>query len=181
MNAESETLQTYLPLRESLSREEFVQRFNHPFLMQEMAHGDEGDELDEKEGFDFRTQAFNRPIIRSPLDGRPAGDEYLVRKVVKCAANPFQSKIIVGRATNSDIVLDFQPISKFHAFFMKEPDVEVYSLTDAESKNGTYLDGQKLEPNQKVFLSEGAVISFSQQVEMLYYSPQDFYDRLARL
>lgn len=56
----------------------------------------------------------------------------------------FPSMITVGRTDNNDLVVPDEQISKFHAFFRLVDDrVE---LSDAGSRNGTFVGSRKLEP-----------------------------------
>jgi hypothetical protein len=55
----------------------------------------------------------------------------------------FLERISIGRARNHDIVLRHRSVSKFHAWFEYDGDGQLY-VRDAESKNGTLVNGVKV-------------------------------------
>jgi transcriptional regulator with PAS, ATPase and Fis domain len=60
--------------------------------------------------------------------------------------------LTVGRASKCDVVIDSGSVSRHHANLLCGPDVEV---EDAGSSNGTFVDGVKLPPGQRVRLTIG--------------------------
>lgn len=177
MAKESETLQTYLTHRRDLTKKAFMQRFNHPFLVEELVQRGSGEK-----NFEFATLQISKEEVKSLLGLTPGGTaKNQVRRVVKRASNAFEGMINVGRAGNNDVVLDYQAISKFHAYFTKDPSGDIFYVTDADSTNGTFVNGQQLQPHQKHRLSEGDVLSFARQAELRYYSSGGFYEMLSLL
>ena len=80
-----------------------------------------------------------------PVAGRPelakSMNGLMVYPIKHTGRSPFPRIVTVGRTKNNDIVLADVSISKFHAFF-KEDGQEWY-LADGESRNGTFVDGQR--------------------------------------
>jgi hypothetical protein len=71
----------------------------------------------------------------------------------------FPFMITLGRTTNNDMVLPDITISKFHAYFRVNG--EEVDLTDAGSRNGSYVGDQKLVPNgTPTRLVPGSVVRF---------------------
>ena len=66
---------------------------------------------------------------------------YPLRKNPK---NPWKDRIIIGRATNNDVVLRHTSVSKVHARATCRNGR--WTLVDAKSTNGTTVDGVALEP-----------------------------------
>ena len=67
---------------------------------------------------------------------------------------PIRESLSVGRDRYSDIRLDYNFISKNH--FIIEEDRGEYYLRDLGSKNGTYVNGTKID--DEVILEDGDVI-----------------------
>ena len=110
--------------------------------------------------------------------GFAADSNYLVIPIVKAEGRPFPDRIGVGRTRNADITLPFNEISKYHAYFSN--DGESWTLSDAESSNGTFIDGERLRPITPMALKDGALVAFGARL-FLYRAPQKFYDWLATL
>ncbi|HXH32042.1 MAG TPA: FHA domain-containing protein [Bacteriovoracaceae bacterium] len=96
--------------------------------------------------------------------------------------------IVIGRSNKADIVIDDPKISGVHCrLHFKKDKLE---LTDLESKNGTYLNGIKME-NSSVFI--GDTVKFGstlitiepkkmnrESIELLTFSGSDRFDATAR-
>jgi hypothetical protein len=88
---------------------------------------------------------------------RPRGEDALVFRIEKAAqrANAFSMGVTIGRVDSNDIVIDDRSISRFHAWLQFDVREQTWMLTDAESKNGTWVGGVKLEPKKRVPLKSG--------------------------
>jgi FHA domain len=74
--------------------------------------------------------------------------------------NPFAMGITVGRIDSNDIVIDDESISRFHAFFQFDERKKLWILVDAESRNGSLINGRKLTLNEKGIVSDEAHLQF---------------------
>jgi hypothetical protein len=122
------------------------------------------------------TARFGTIIIRK--EEMASGDaKMFVHPLRKQSANAFGMMITVGRTSNNDVVLPYEAISKFHAYFSQLPDGS-WSLTDAKSMNGTFVWGKRLGPDtkEKLDLSRPVDVSFSQAIECRLYSAAAFWD-----
>ena len=88
-------------------------------------------------------RAPEAPAERIPVAKRPGG-------------NPFTNMITIGRAANNDIVLPESSVSKFHAFL--RPSDEGLLLVDANSRNGSFVNGVRLDPQRAQRLEVGDAI-----------------------
>jgi hypothetical protein len=75
-------------------------------------------------------------------------------------------RISVGRASNKDIVLRDASVSKLHAWFELHDALD-FSVTDAGSKNQTYVNGEPLVPRQSFPLAPGDAIRFGSVLTLL--------------
>jgi hypothetical protein len=76
---------------------------------------------------------------------------------VRFALEPEDNRIVrIGRATDNDVVIDNKRISRYHAQLRW---VETsWLLYDLDSTNGTYVDGQRVDPAQPHALAAGAAL-----------------------
>lgn len=130
---------------------------------------DAGD--DEEEDFKLRTQSG----IVMPAIG---GGEPLAVVIEKTKDNAFQRRITVGRTANNDIVLDDQSVSRFHAYLQQDERQE-WTLTDAGSRNGSFVSGRRLHAKTPSPLANAAVVRIG-AVQLTFYSAQGFLDLLKR-
>ena len=105
-----------------------------------------------------RTRGHN---VATPLAGDPR--VFRVEKGAK-ANNAFGFGITLGRVDTNDLVLEDDSVSRFHAFLRLDERTQTWTLTDAESKNGTWLDGNKVEPNQGVAVKDESLLKFGDAV-----------------
>ena len=91
--------------------------------------------------------------------------------VKKPASNPFAFGITVGHAENNDIVLPDRSVSRFHAWF--QPTEEGLALADAESRNGTFVNGERLDPKVPLLLPDHAQLVFG-EIPMEFHYPESF-------
>lgn len=100
---------------------------------------------------------------------RPHEGEALVFDVSKDSGkqNAFAMGVTVGRIDTNDVPLDDASVSRFHAWLQQ--DGKGWVLCDAESKNGTFCDGKRLEPKQKVAIKDKAKLKFG-EVEVTFFS-----------
>jgi hypothetical protein len=89
--------------------------------------------------------------------------------------------IFAGRAPTNDIVLANPSVSKSHLRFISIPQTKHYQLVDMFSSNGTYLNGKKINPFEKHQVEDHDEISFGTEYQLLYCSPQVFYEMLIDL
>ena len=68
--------------------------------------------------------------------------------------NAFPMGVTIGRVPGNDIELDDTSVSRFHAWLQQDLRTKVWALTDADSKNGTWVAGAELGPRQRVPLAD---------------------------
>lgn len=97
---------------------------------------------------------------------RPTSFDPLIFLVEKgtSANNPFAMGVTVGRVENNDLVVDDASVSRFHAWLQQDERTGEWSLTDAESRNGTWVDGAQLEARRRAVLKDGATVKFGDVV-----------------
>jgi hypothetical protein len=65
----------------------------------------------------------------------------------------------VGRASGSDIVLPYASVSRNHAHLLIGANGSV-TVVDQASRNGTYVDGRRIEPGERVKLQLRSTLRF---------------------
>jgi hypothetical protein len=170
MHTDASFLSDFFQLVNSQTKEEFLETFPDPFLLQSKGLID-----DCPSTAHFTTLRFKRVEPNTMLS--PALREkgkLRVFKVRKDDLNAFADMITIGRASNNDISLPFASISKFHAYF--KVDGDDCTLTDAGSTNGTFLNNDQLDPDKPSIMNDGDGLSVSPQTNFTFYRPGSFYD-----
>jgi hypothetical protein len=151
----------------SRSREEFAREVGAPLLVQVTEPG--GAQVSAPR---FGTMQMNKEDIIFAETG------LYVFPLKKTAVNAFAMMVTVGRAANNDIVLPYDSISKFHAYFSSSP--QGWVLTDAHSTNGSYVQGRRIDADVKEKLdlekNPALELSFSKVVQCRLYTPEGFWD-----
>lgn len=86
--------------------------------------------------------------------------------------------IFVGRAPTNDIILINRSVSKSHARFSPLSNSQNHLLADMVSSNGTFLNGQRINPFEKHPVKDGDKIGLGPDCLLTYYSPRTFYELL---
>jgi hypothetical protein len=114
-----------------------------------------------------------RTIITGTGVRGPEGErgEVEAMEVKKGGRSAFPFGITIGHSANNDIVLRHEQVSRFHAY-IQERDGRRF-LVDAESKNGTFIDGRRLSPSRPEPLPAQAQLRFGDW-EVRYFEPESF-------
>lgn len=97
--------------------------------------------------------------------------------VKRPGSNVFASMITLGRASNNDIVIEGEGISKFHAYFIESGDE--WLLVDAGSSFGTFVDHKKLEPRtERAQLSDKISLRFGNALVGRFLLPKSCHELL---
>ncbi|HVE84665.1 MAG TPA: FHA domain-containing protein [Myxococcales bacterium] len=118
----------------------------------------------------------------SPSAGRLASGEPVVCPLRKGGSptNAFVMGVTVGRTDNNDVVLNDPSVSRFHAYFIRDPRKrEIWRLVDADSKNGTWVGPMKLQSNAGVEVHDRAHLRFG-DIEMDLLWPESFFKFIQR-
>jgi hypothetical protein len=146
-----------------ISQEEFVRKYPHPFLAITV-------EVEDEEA-EFRTIAASEPVLPSSI-GRTSYEESLARVVKRPGANNF-SFITIGRAQNNDIIIGIKSVSKCHAVIQVTG--AGFTIADAGSKNGTFLNQEMLSPHKHVAVNSGDEVTLPPRVTARFLDPERAY------
>jgi hypothetical protein len=136
-------------LAQSSTRDEFVAKMPHQFLVLEQA-------LYEQAEVGFSTQVVDPVSLKRSTVRRPQNIEVL--PVIKAPGNPYPDRVSVGRARNCDIVMRDPSVSKLHAHFRIGGGK--LELVDIDSQNGTRVNGRALAPHQPAPAATGDTVLF---------------------
>lgn len=134
-------------LASKLTSDEFAARFPHLFLLFY-------ETVDPVGASSFATQ-----VVSKDQNRKKPTSELRVIPLVKAPANPYSDRISVGRARNCDVVLRNPSVSKLHAHIRKEPN-GTWVVIDANSHNGTTIDGMRVTAGQTIPIKIGEPITF---------------------
>jgi FHA domain-containing protein len=151
-----------------MTRAEFEGRYPHLWLVRELAPDDGMPSGFNTVAWDSKKTISAGKKLKN-LRESGAGLAALLRHdpghfgfypLIKGGANPWAERILVGRASNNDIVIRHESVSKVHAYFEKAAHGAL-NLHDAKSANGTRVDGEPVDPNGGgVALKSGATLLF---------------------
>ena len=122
---------------------------------------------------DLEPVAGFRTIRVNPGWGGEEGQQGIAPLVKDSSANAFAMMVTVGRAANNDVVIPHESVSKFHAFFQERQGLWTY--TDADSTNGSIIDGAWLAPLQPAVIPSGATLLLAGKLEGRFLLPEDLY------
>lgn len=120
----------------SSSEAEFVLRFPGHYLITETIHHD-----------DAAWRSFTTSTVQAVKRGQQRGALAVTPIVKRDQTNLYSWMITIGRTRNNDIILSDVSISKLHAWIRRKSDeagLETFTVTDAGSRNGTFVDGTPL-------------------------------------
>jgi hypothetical protein len=88
----------------------------------------------------------------------------------------FKGMFSVGRSSDCDLSIAHMSVSKRHALF--EERKGGFFVTDPSSRNGTFVDGRRLEAGQPTRVRSSDTIRLG-DVPTYFFSPADLYSYLA--
>jgi pSer/pThr/pTyr-binding forkhead associated (FHA) protein len=119
-------------------------------------------------------KAVVRAIDTTDVSGTPLaferGEPVAIELVKGVVPNAFPFGVTIGHAENNDVVLRHQQVSRFHAY-VQEANRRRY-LVDANSRNGTSVNGQRLTPSKAFELPPKAIIRLG-LLEVTYLVPEE--------
>jgi hypothetical protein len=96
--------------------------------------------------------------------------------VAKKPGAPFSELITVGRTANNDVVINHITVSRFHAYFRQAE--QRWYVSDGGSRNGTRVDGVKLEARRERAVETGTQVQIG-DVEATFFTAPALFDLLS--
>lgn len=140
----------------AMSRERFLKRYPHPFLVQVSQSDDVG-----------RGDGFFTAAVRD--DRAPLNLSLLERGlfyVSKREGTSFKSAISIGRQESCDLTIRSSVVSKSHALLRRRK--SQWTIIDSNSRNGTFLKGERLVPARPHRLDPGMRLSLSPDLVLVF-------------
>lgn len=103
-------------------------------------------------------------MVEGGLRGLVTSTNSRVVPVIKSERNPFAGLVTLGRARNNDLRLKSSQVSKMHGWLASTQDG--WKLKDHNSTNGTFHNGERLEPGLEVMLRSGDELGFGDVVAL---------------
>src|SRR5207248_702880 len=97
--------------------------------------------------------------------------------IEKSQRNPFENLITVGRAPNNDIRFALESVSKLHATLSRSDGN--WLIQDHASTNGTWVNGERLEPTVLRRLRDGDSIQVAPELRARFFTPAGLFDFVA--
>ena len=170
---------SYLKEAAGLISDQFLEKYKHPVLLWPQA----GDWIEDT-AFQFETFSSEYtdelPGAISPSTESQISETVVV-EILKQASSAPTNMICVGRAANNDIVLANNTVSKLHTYFLVTEKGDSYDIVDANSTNGTVVNNKQLIAYKNKPLLNRDNIQFGPSIQMVYLTPQGFYELLQQL
>lgn len=148
----------------NLSEADFLSRIKVPYLYFPNLPELNSEEL-------FTTIKFKVGQAANPA---PLGEGQGIVPVRKAAdGNAFAMMITMGRAPNNDLVIPDGRVSKFHAYFRQVGDR--WMITDANSTNGTSVNGVVIAPDRSVEIRSGDQLEMAGSLHASFLLPAELY------
>lgn len=162
-----EKLQDFMKVVATLSVDEFVEQFPHPFLFYSETPG--------------AVEAFVHTRLVDSSPGTSQIDRFSeeVLSFMPLMPNPrpnreFPLKSFIGRDNRRDFVVQHSTVSNRHACLLYDDEQDAYKLVDSGSTNGTMVRGRTLVPGDPVVVRDGDVVTFG-KANFLFFSPRGAY------
>ena len=162
------TIEQYADEYERVGPLEFRREHGRPVLIGAGIVGELRDTSRGRSGT-LRMHLISDPVSARSLIGR-------IWAVTKGQNGPRGPAITGGRASSNDIVLPDFTISNHHFHFRYEATRLV--LIDLGSTNGTYVNGQRIEPERRVPIQHGASVVFG-RYQFEFMTAQGFLENVA--
>lgn len=111
------------------------------------------------------------------LQTADAAARMTVHPLEKKKGAPFSDMITVGRTPNNDVVLNDITVSRFHAYFKQKG--KSWVVCDAGSKNGTRVNGVRLEKRKEQPVEDGAQVRIG-DIETTFHLRDSLYEILLK-
>lgn len=173
-------LKALLALAIVVDEKTFVERHpQHCLVVKKKGRPSADDQFDSE--LDWRTRT--KKGLYGGKAGVPSKKDPLAKltyiPLVKSNRNPFAGMITVGRTPNNDVCLNFSSVSKLHAYFQNEGPRWV--IRDSMSSFGTFVNGEKVLPDQAMPVQDGSLIGFGPDTECSFLGPKALHGYLVRL
>lgn len=116
-------------------------------------------------------------LVAPSLGRKKAQSRLELYPLVKKPNAPFPDMITIGRTPNNDVVLRDATVSRLHAFFRHRKDAagaDAWIVADGGSKNGTLLDGERLEARRERPVQPGQIVKIG-DLELTFYTAMHLF------
>ena len=151
-----ESLKGFVRRHGKMGRKAFLASFTHPFLASPPPRGKAKD------------SSGDLPESLFP------GAWVIPLKKKKSAS--LDTRISVGRGMQEDIWIDDASVSKEHCYFTRSG--KEFQIADANSTNGTFVNGHALAPHVPRTLRSGDKVGIGEQIVFHFFPPEALYHML---
>jgi pSer/pThr/pTyr-binding forkhead associated (FHA) protein len=180
--SERTKIHDFLKVTSALTRAQFLEKYNHPVLLQLLTpDGDPMAVAEQKKMIRRKARRLTQDLIKTPIetgafvlaDRSPITGHFYF--IMNAGSTTKRSFIGVGTDPTSDITLTNPAISQRHGFFKY---VNGMTFSDAGSKNGTLLNKQKLATRKPEKLINQDALLFGNVSAFSFLTANGFYEFL---
>lgn len=91
------------------------------------------------------------------------------------------TKTTIGRSPANDIIFLNETVSRRHAYLILASTDRSCYLTDRNSANGTFVNGNRIPSDERYLVADGDEICFGPQTKVIYFSSHAFHRFLMKL
>ena len=158
-------------------REAFLGKHSDPILIFKLPEDTQDEDLTDTHTLSSSRVELAEKLTPAELQRLSRAEGYRVLRIRASGFDADGNTVSVGRSKISDLVVRHQTVSKEHASFRLMDDGRVV-VRDLGSRNGTRLNGAKLQVDWEPTLESGDRITFG-NVTLTYQTAEAFCDFLA--
>jgi pSer/pThr/pTyr-binding forkhead associated (FHA) protein len=113
----------------------------------------------------------------NPTTFSPNNDNPIVLQIRPESTRSDVAGIGIGRSESNDVAVQSSSVSRLHALIHRDARTGEWRITDAGSRNGTFVDGVPVGREQSALLKDGTMVKLG-DVQLRFLLPHSFLTHL---
>jgi hypothetical protein len=167
-------MEDYVEMVQNKDRDSFGKQLGVAVLVAELE--DESADVFQNASTSVMDPKVLKGKLRSPKEEAEMHMSLTVLEL-RSQTSPDSELITLGRAEENDVIILDDTISSCHAEFTQKAGGNAVLITDLNSRNGVYVNGEKIDPQKALKLSNKDLLGFG-DAKFVFFSPRGLYDEL---